>query len=288
MPTTECTVDHISSPQITRGLNDKHRVRALISPGDWAATDPFLLLMEDWFPVGVFDRHPHRGFETVTYVLDGAIEHYDNHGHKGFIGPGDAQWLTAGRGIIHNEQPSGGEEAHILQLWINLPRNQKLVRPSHQELKGSKVPLRREPGVEVRVFAGHSASLRSPTHTYSPVTMLEITLAPGTTLIQEVDADFNAFLVIVTGDGTGGPDSLPLSEGQIVWLSKCGQDSTLALTSGRDGMRAMFFAGLPLNEEVAARGPFVMNTHSELMESFAQYQREGNEFGMCEDTKPAT
>ena len=282
MSLTERKVDHISAPQITRGLNDKHRVRALISPGDWAATDPFLLLMEDWFPVGVFDRHPHRGFETVTYVLDGGIDHYDNHGNRGFIGSGDAQWLTAGRGIIHNEQPADGKEAHILQLWINLPSDQKLVRAAHQELKASLLPVRREPGVEVRVFSGHSAAVHSPTHTYSPVTMLEITLGPEAHLLQDVDANFNAFLVILSGSGIGGPDGVALSEGQIVWLSKSEHDATFTLKSGEQGMRAMLFSGRPLSEEVAAHGPFVMNTRSELLESFAQYQREGDEFGMLE------
>ena len=88
-------------------MDDTHRVRPLITPGDWVASDPFLLMMEDWFPVGVFDRHPHRGIETVTYVLEGVIEHYDNHGNQGTAGPGDVMWLTTGRGVIHNEQQQG-------------------------------------------------------------------------------------------------------------------------------------------------------------------------------------
>ena len=124
-------VARIDRPTVARGMTDTHRVRPLVPPGDWAATDPFLLLMEDWFPEGVFDRHPHRGIETVTYVLDGTIEHYDNHGHSGTIGAGDVQWLTAGRGLIHNEKPAAGQTVHLLQLWVNLPQADKLVPPRH-------------------------------------------------------------------------------------------------------------------------------------------------------------
>jgi len=102
-------------------MNATHRVRPLLEFGAWADNDPFLGLMEDWFPRGVFDRHPHRGIETVTYVLEGELEHYDNHGNAGIIRPGDAQWVTAGRGVIHNEIPAEGVTVHSLQLWVNLP-----------------------------------------------------------------------------------------------------------------------------------------------------------------------
>jgi len=149
-------VMRIDSPPVGRGRTDAHRARVLVPPGNWAASDPFLLLAEDWFPAGVFERHPHRGIETVTYVIDGTIEHYDNHGNAGTIGPGDAQWLTAGRGLIHNEEPAKGQTVHSLQLWVNLPRANKLVPARYQELRAADVPLRHEPGGEVRVFLGAS------------------------------------------------------------------------------------------------------------------------------------
>ena len=119
-------------------MTPQHRVRPLLPAamrGDWAATDPFLALMEDWFPRGVFGKHPHRGIETVTYVLEGRIDHYDNLGHEGAILPGDAQWMTAGRGLIHNEIPAEGETVHSLQLWVNLPASQKMTAAA---LSGSR------------------------------------------------------------------------------------------------------------------------------------------------------
>jgi redox-sensitive bicupin YhaK (pirin superfamily) len=119
--------------------------------------------MEDWFPAGVFDRHPHRGIETVTYLIEGAIEHYDNHGHTGRLGPGDALWLTAGRGLIHNEQPIDGQTVHLLQLWVNLPRADKLVPARYQELRAASLPVRRGPGAEIHVYSGASGAVSAPT-----------------------------------------------------------------------------------------------------------------------------
>jgi len=113
-------------------MTPQHRIRPLIASGDPQATDPFLALMEDWFPRGVFDRHPHRGMETVTYVIDGRLDHYDNYGNEGSILPGNVQWMTAGRGIIHLEQPAEGVTVHSLQLWVNLPAADKMVEPRAQ------------------------------------------------------------------------------------------------------------------------------------------------------------
>ena len=138
-------------------MTPQHRVRPLMPAamrGDFAATDPFLALMEDWFPRGVFGKHPHRGIETVTYVVEGRIDHYDNQGHESTILPGDVQWMTAGRGLIHNEIPAEGVTVHSLQLWVNLPAADKMTAPRYQDLAGDAVPVRRQPGVEIRVFSG--------------------------------------------------------------------------------------------------------------------------------------
>jgi redox-sensitive bicupin YhaK (pirin superfamily) len=127
------SVARIDRPTVQTGMTPEHRVRALIPSGDPNATDPFLLLMEDWFPRGVFDWHPHRGMETVTYVIDGRLDHYDNYGSKGSLLPGNVQWMTAGRGI-HNEEPPDGVTVHSLQLWVNLPAVDKMVEPRTQNL----------------------------------------------------------------------------------------------------------------------------------------------------------
>jgi quercetin 2,3-dioxygenase len=273
-------VARIDRPTVARGMTDTHRVRPLVPPGDWAATDPFLLLMEDWFPEGVFDRHPHRGIETVTYVLDGTIEHYDNHGHSGTIGAGDVQWLTAGRGLIHNEKPAAGQTVHLLQLWVNLPQADKLVPPRHQDLRGIDIPVRREPGAEVRVFSGSSGGVAASTQNYAPVTMLEIRLEPGVTIAQDLLPDFNAFAVVLDGGGSLGSSSAPVSAGDVAWLTRSEEPSTVNITAGDERLRALLFAGRPLREPVAARGPFVMNTERELAESYAEFRALGERFGL--------
>jgi len=273
-------VERVDRPKIGRGMSDAHRVRPLVPPGDWAGSDPFLLLMEDWFPDGVFDRHPHRGIETVTYVIDGAIEHYDNHGNTGRINPGDALWLTAGRGLIHNEKPADGGTAHILQLWVNLPRSNKLVAARFQELRGDAVPVRREPGAEVRVFSGGSAGVMATTENYAPVTMVEIRLEPGAGVEQDLPADYNGFIVLLEGGGAIGASSSQVRAGDVAWLTHSNGTSTITFAAGDQGLRALLFAGKPLREPVAARGPFVMNTEDELKAGFAEFRNSGESFGL--------
>ncbi len=273
-------VAHIEAPAIRRGISDAHRVRPLIASERWAATDPFLRMMEDWFPGGVFDRHPHRGIETVTYVIEGRIEHYDNHGNTGSLGPGDVQWLTAGRGLIHNEQPAAGQHVHLLQLWVNLPGAAKLVAARHQDLRAEAMPLRREPGAEIRVFSGSSGAVRSQTLNHAPVTMVEITLAPGAQVSQDLPAGYNSFVVVLKGGGAIGASATAVTSGQLVWLTPCEAASAVGLTAGDQGLRALLLGGLPLREPVAAGGPFVMNTQQELHDAFAQLRSRGERFGL--------
>ncbi|NNG22990.1 pirin family protein [Telluria aromaticivorans] len=273
-------VARIDRPEIQIGMSDKHRLRPLVPPGDWVGSDPFLLLVEDWFLENVFDRHPHRGIETVTYVIAGAIEHYDNHGNKGRLNPGDVQWLTAGRGLIHNEQPADGQLAHILQLWVNLPSADKLVPARHQHLQADTVPVRREHGAEVRVFSGSSAGVTSPTKNYAPVTMVEIRLQPGARIEQDLAAGYNGFVVVVEGSGALGISGAHTGKGDLAWLTPCVEPSRLTLTGGDQGLLALLYAGKPLGEPVAARGPFVMNTDAELIAGFAEFRAQGEHFGL--------
>lgn len=278
--TRQRDVTRVDSPEFGRGMADAHRVRPLVPPGDWAASDPFLLLMEDVFPAGVFDRHPHRGIETVTYVIDGSIEHYDNHGNTGTIGPGDALWLTAGRGLIHNEQPRGDQPAHILQLWVNLPRESKLVPARFQELRAADLPTRRVDGATLRVFSGEANSLAASTLNYAPVTMVEVRLEGGATTELTLPAGDNGFVVALSGDGTVGASSTPVRAGQVAWLTQDDTASVVRLSGGQSGLRAILFVGQPLREPVAARGPFVMNTQEELAAGFAEFRAQQERFGL--------
>ena len=238
--------------------------------------NPFLLLMEDWFPRGVFDRHPHRGMETVTYVIDGRLDHYDNYGNKGSLLPGNVQWMTAGRGIIHNEQPPDGVTVHSLQLWVNLPAADKMVEPRTQNLVAADLPVRREKGAEIRVFSGRSGDLVAPTKNYSPVTMLEVRLEAGAHIRQELPADYNAFLVVLEGDGLICGDQSPVHAGEVVWLTRTDDDglSEVNIAGGTASLRVLLYAGRPLRGPVAARGPFVMNTEEQIRQAYIDY-REG-------------
>lgn len=275
-------VDRIDKPPIKRGLTDTHKVRALVEPRhrNFRTTDPFLLLMEDWFSLGVFDRHPHRGIETITYVIDGAIDHYDNHGNEGVIGPGDALWLTAGRGVVHNEQPANGKPVHLLQLWVNLPAANKLVPAHVQDLRSIDMPVRREPGAEIRVFSGASGSVAAPTTNYVPVTMVEVRLEPDARVEQAVPAGHNAFVVVLEGSARIGASAAEVTVGQVAWLTWSAARSAVVLAAGKGGLRALVFTGEPLTEPIAARGPFVMNTEEELNRAFAEFSMTGRHFGL--------
>jgi len=271
------SVQRIDRPQVQQGMTAEHRVRPLMPAamrGDFAATDPFLALMEDWFPRGVFGKHPHRGIETVTYVLEGRIDHYDNLGHEGVIGPGDVQWMTAGRGLIHNEIPAEGVVVHSLQLWVNLPAADKMTAPRYQDLAGDAVPVRREPGAQVRVFSGSSGGVTAPTTNFAPVTMVEFRLEPGAWVRQDLPADYNAVVVVLEGAGALGKEGAPVKAGDVAWLTR-GEDaspSEAASQAGDKPLRALLYAGRPLREPVVAGGPFVMNTEAQIAEAYADYR----------------
>ncbi|MFX4086901.1 pirin family protein [Sphingobium yanoikuyae] len=272
-------VSRVDTPSIQPGLSPAHKVRPLVESNDQIATDPFLLLMEDWFPIGVFDRHPHRGIETVTYIIEGAVDHYDNHGNSGQIAAGEALWLTAGRGLVHNEVPANDKPAHLLQLWVNLPAKSKMAPARFQEIHASTLPVRREDGVEVRVFSGSSGSAVSPTSNHAPVTMVEILLQPSATFRQELPAGYNGFVVVLEGDGKIGASQTPVAAGQVAWLTRCAEESNVSFAGGDRPMRAILFAGLPIGEPIVARGPFVMNTVDEIDAAYAEYRRVGQGFG---------
>jgi quercetin 2,3-dioxygenase len=277
MALLERSVLKIDRPVVQQGMTPQHRVRPLMPAamlGDFAATDPFLALMEDWFPRGVFGKHPHRGIETVTYVLEGRIDHFDNQGHEGAIGPGDVQWMTAGRGLIHNEIPAEAVTVHSLQLWVNLPAADKMTAPRYQDLAGDAVPARREPGAELRVFSGASGGVTAPTKNFAPVTMVEIRLDPDASVRQDLPADYNAVLVVLEGEGAIGAGSTHMTAGDVAWLTRGdgAEASETAIRAGRKPFRALLYAGRPLREPVVARGPFVMNTEAEIDQAYADYR----------------
>lgn len=257
------------------GMTPEHRIRPLVHDGNFQRSDPFLFLMEDWFGPGVFDDHPHRGIETVTYVIEGELEHREHGRNTGNFAAGDAMWMTAGRGVIHNEAPARNEVVHTLQLWVNLPAKLKMTEPRYQILPGTEMPERPLDRGRVRVFSGVSGNARAATLNHVPVTMVEFLLEPGGAASQALPSSYNGFLYVLEGQGEFGADRVPAGAGDIVWMelpANGSADSEFAIGAGAEGLRALLWAGEPLHEPVVARGPFVMNTEQQIREAYADYR----------------
>ncbi len=242
--------------------------------------DPFLLL-DRMGPVthgpgqakGAPD-HPHRGFETVTYVLEGTIEHGDSQGNRVRIGAGDVQWMTAGSGVSHSERPTqeilrNGGRMHGFQLWVNLPRRDKMMKPRYQELRAAEIPTATSPDgkVTVTVIAGESLGTRATIDTRTPIMYLHVRLAAGARFTQAIPAAYNAFAFIVNGEVTFG-DRVAL-ENDAVLFERDGDEVAIFSTNG---VELLLIGGVPLNEPVARYGPFVMNTPGEIRQAMLDYQ----------------
>jgi len=239
--------------------------------------DPFLLLDEAKFskPSG-FPDHPHRGFETVSYVLKGALEHRDFAGHHGIIHPGDLQWMTAGRGVVHSEMPYCDGENHGLQLWINLKRAHKLEAPNYQELTKDKIPEVTRDGITVRILAGESMGTKSEVFTRTPCMYLHFTVSPGSSHKQAVPTGWTAFIYILNGELVIGPDEKVGEVHHLVVLSK--GDSVEFSNKGQSPCEFILVAGEPIGEPIARSGPFVMTTQAELQQAYTDYQLGQNGF----------
>ncbi len=245
--------------------------------------DPFMLLDEmgpaDYGPgeaVGAPD-HPHRGFETVTYMLEGTMHHRDSVGTEGWIGPGAVQWMTAGAGIVHSEMPSDeimekGGRMHGFQLWVNLPRADKWAKPRYQEYPAEKIPtaVSDDGKVWVRVIAGEALGAKAVIETHTPIMYLHYVLQPGAQVTHHVPRDHNAFAYVVSGNGTFGPDKGQASEGDLVGFSRDGDTVSIA-NAGEASLGVLLIAGVPLHEPVARYGPFVMNTREEIYQAIEDY-----------------
>lgn len=250
-----------------------HKVAIVLEPGNWEEFDPFLMMAEDWFQPGVFDFHPHRGIETITYIIEGTLEHYDNQGGYGNLQPGDAQWMTAGRGVIHKETPPEGQQVHSLQLWLNLRSSDKMTQPRYQDLRAQDLPLREQDGAKIRVFSGSSGDVTASTRNHVPVTMLEISLEPGASLSQELPGSYNGFIYILEGSGAFGAGQTPGQQNQVLWLGSGGNEPQSEITiQAKERLRLLLWAGEPVKEPVVAYGPFVMNSQAEIVQAFADYR----------------
>ena len=263
-------------------------VRRAFAGIDLRALDPFIHMDQmgevDYAPGEPKGTswHPHRGFETVTYIIDGTFRHQDSNGGGGMITNGDTQWMTAGGGILHIEEPpeelvvSGGL-FHGFQLWVNLPARMKMTGPRYQDIRAGQVALLSSPdgGTLVRVIAGEVGGHSGPGVTHTPITLLHATLEPGAQLRLPWRPDFNALGYVLAGSGSAGQDRRPVRTGQMAVF---GPGDTLTFAAGErangpsQGLDVLVLGGEPIREPVAAYGPFVMNTRDELVQAFEDYQ----------------
>lgn len=255
---------------IPQGASSQVEAKQLVIGAEgWEKTSPFLFLSEDWFgrPKG-FETHPHRGMQTVTIVLEGALEHRDHTGAHGILRAGDVQWMTAGHGVLHSEMPYGDETAHTLQLWLNLPAKLKMMPARYQDQRLESTPVRMVPGGKVVVYAGRSHEVSHPHGSDYPMSLLDIRLGAGARLAQEASTRDRGFVYVLDGRAAiGGKD---VKKGEVAWFEP-GEGSELALEAKED-LRGLLFAGEPIYEPAVAYGPFVMNTRQEIEQAFRDYQ----------------
>ena len=252
------------------------KLRRSLGASQLARHDPFLMLDEffsddpDDYLAG-FPAHPHRGFETVTYMLDGHMQHKDNHGNTGDLGPGDVQWMSAARGIVHSEMPQQSEgRMRGFQLWLNLPAKEKMKPAAYRDISSKEIPVVEKEKTKIKVIAGTVEKTRGPIHGGSTDPYyFDVMLEPRAVLEAPLPAGHNAFLYVYEGEALVGEERKPLAHRAAGLLS----DGDIArLEAGEEGARVLVLAGKPLREPVVQYGPFVMNTREEIEQAIADYQ----------------
>lgn len=257
------------------------RVRRSIGGAKTRNFDPFLMLDEGKVGSGAgFPDHPHRGFETVSYLLEGSMKHEDCHGHRGVMTPGCVSWMTAGRGVVHSEMPGPGG-AHGMQLWVNLCAKDKMVPPVYQDLSPTEIPTPELGGVTARVIAGTAFGVSSRVFTRTPTFYLDFTMAPGSLLTQALPLGWNSFVYVLSGSAKIGDviESAVAVPTQHTALLSCvdGEDG-LRVWAGEAGCRLLLLSGKPIGEPIVQHGPFVMNTRAEIQAAVTDYQTGRNGF----------
>jgi hypothetical protein len=245
--------------------------------------DPFLLL-DEMGPIEISSGeskgapdHPHRGFETVTYMIDGVFEHKDSQGHSGKIKTGDVQWMTAGSGVIHSEMPEKefvqkGGTLHGFQLWINLPKKDKMMKPRYQELPSKKIPTAQNDGVQVKIIAGESMGEKAVIETRTPIMYLHFTLQPNAQVVQIIPQNYNVFVYVINGEGLFGDKQISAHKEQIVLFEQDGNEIAIKASNNISSLLdVLLIAGVPLGEPIARYGPFVMNTEDEIKQAILDY-----------------
>ncbi|HJP86467.1 MAG TPA: pirin-like C-terminal cupin domain-containing protein [Gemmatimonadaceae bacterium] len=250
-------------------IGDGHTAVPVLDPRDFQHNDPFIVLMDDRLdlepghPAG--GPHPHGGFETVTFVVEGELRDRD----EGTLKEGDVLWMTAGSGVIHGEDVVPLGKSRILQLWLTLPRSSRWTAPRFEYVSRESAPVRREPGVEVRVYSGTSGDARATTHNFVPVTLLDIHLDPNAAFGQQLPNTYNGFLYVLDGEVSAGADESRIGKEQVGWLADLDGDrdesATLRIAAGGNGAHVVLYAGEKQNVPIVQHGPFIGDSRMDII-----------------------
>ncbi|TGB04650.1 pirin family protein [Halobacillus salinus] len=242
----------------------------------WKDFDPFILMAEDWFKRGTFPDHPHRGFQTVTYVIDGRLEHIDNGGGRDILEPGDVQYMNAGWAARHAEDGVENDIAHTLQLWLNLPKNKRDTETMYQNVYNENAPVVSFSGGQIKVFSGNIAGVEGPMKSIVPFTLSEIELSEGADYTLQLPENHNAFLYVLRGSVNVGTSQKTLKKHDVSTLTykdegNPDQLSDISLSSNHRRTKLLVYSGEPIREEIVPYGPFVMNSMDEIKEAFRDF-----------------
>jgi quercetin 2,3-dioxygenase len=258
-------------------IGDGHTAVTVVDPKEFSHNDPFIVLMDDRIDLEpgreAGGAHPHGGFETVTFVVEGELRDRD----EGTLRTGDVLWMTAGSGVIHNENVVPLGESRILQLWLTLPHHERWAAPRFEHIAGDAAPVRREAGVEARVYSGTSGSAQATTHNYVPVTLVDIRLQPGARFEQELPDSYNGFFYLLEGAISVGGERTRLTEGQVGWLAEAEPNAsgvtTTRVIGGDDGAWVMLYAGERQGVPIVMHGPFVGESRADIRRLSDLYRR---------------
>jgi quercetin 2,3-dioxygenase len=259
-------------------IGEGHTAVSVVDPKEFSRNDPFIVLMDDRIDLEpgreAGGAHPHGGFETVTFVVEGELRDRD----EGTLRTGDVLWMTAGSGVIHNENVVPLGKSRILQLWLTLPHDDRWATPRFEHVARDAAPVRREPGVEARVYSGSSGSARATTHNYVPVTLVDLRLQPGARFEQELPDSYNGFFYVLEGAISVGGERTRLTAGQVGWLaepepSASGIGST-RIIGGDEGAHVMLYAGERQGVPIVMHGPFVGESREDIRRLSKLYVEE--------------
>jgi len=259
-------------------IGEGHTAVTVVDPKEFSRNDPFIALMDDRIDLEpgreAGGAHPHGGFETVTFVVEGELRDRD----EGTLRTGDVLWMTAGSGVIHNENVVPLGKSRILQLWLTLPHDERWASPRFEHVARDAAPVRREPGVEARVYSGSSGSARAITHNYVPVTLIDIRLQQGVRFEQELPDSYNGFFYVLEGAISVGAERTRLTAGQVGWLAESERTASgtasVRVIGGDDGARVILYAGERQDVPIVMHGPFVGESREDIVRLSRAYREE--------------